>query len=77
MHIDWSALGEVAVVSLVFGVGLAVVFALGVTAMARRAVSIDDKKPPSVVDTGVAALCFAACLAAVLYGLYLIIPQFH
>jgi hypothetical protein len=77
MHIDWSALGQVAVVSLIFGVGLAVLFALGVTAMARRAVAIEDKKQPSVVDTGVAALCFAACLAAVFYGLYLIIPQFH
>ncbi|NUR99155.1 MAG: hypothetical protein HOV67_28340 [Kribbellaceae bacterium] len=77
MHINWSALGEVALVSLIFGVGLAVLFAFGVTAMSRRAVAIDEKRQPSVVDTGVAALCFAACLAAVLYGLYLIIPQFH
>lgn len=77
MHIDWGSLGEVAVVSLIFGVGLAVLFALGVTAMSRRAVAIEEKKPPSVLDTGVAALCFAACLAAVFYGLYLIIPQFH
>ena len=77
MHIDWGSLGEVALASLIFGVGLAVLFALGVSAMARRAVAIDDKRQPSVADTGVAALCFAACLAAVLYGLYLIIPQFH
>lgn len=77
MHINWSALGEVALVSLIFGVGLAVLFALGVTATSRRAVAIDEKRQPSLVDTGVAALCFAACLAAVLYGLYLIIPQFH
>ncbi|GAA1569987.1 hypothetical protein GCM10009804_28040 [Kribbella hippodromi] len=77
MHIDWSSLGEVAIVSLVFGVGVAVLFALGVNAMSRRAVAIDAKRQPSFVDTGVAALCFAACLAAVLYGLYLIIPQFH
>jgi hydrogenase-4 membrane subunit HyfE len=77
MHIDWGSLGEVAVVSLIFGVGLAVLFAFGVTAMSRRAVAIEENKPPSVLDTGVAALCFAACLAAVFYGLYLIIPQFH
>lgn len=77
MHVNWSALGEVALVSLIFGVGLAVLFAFGVTAMSRRAVAIDEKRQPSFVDTGVAALCFAACLAAVLYGLYLIIPQFH
>jgi hypothetical protein len=77
MTIKWGALGEVALVSLLFGAGLAVLFALGVAAMSRRAVAIDDKRQPSFVDTGVAALCFAACLAAVLYGLYLIIPQFH
>jgi hypothetical protein len=77
MHINWSALGQVALVSLLFGVGLAVLFSLGVTAMSRRAVAIEEKKPPSVVDTSVAAVCFAACLAAVFYGLYLIIPQFH
>ena len=77
MHIDWSALGAVALVSLLFGVGLVVVFSLGVGAMSRRAVAIEEKKQPSPVDTGVAALCFAACVAAVLYGLYLIIPQFH
>ena len=41
--------------------------------MSRRAVAIDEKRQPSFVDTGVAALCFAACLAAVLYGLYLIV----
>ncbi|MEU4193419.1 hypothetical protein AB0E69_16090 [Kribbella sp. NPDC026611] len=77
MHIKWGALGEVAIVSLLFGVGLAVLFSLGISAMARRAVAIDNNKQPSVMDTGVAALCFAACFAAVLYGLYLIIPQFH
>ena len=77
MHIDWTALGQVALVSLLFGVGLAVLFAFGVTAMSRRAVAIDEKRPPAFVDTAVATLCFAACLAAVFYGLYLIIPQFH
>jgi hydrogenase-4 membrane subunit HyfE len=77
MHIDWSALGAVALVALLFGVGLTVAFSIGVTAMSRRAVAIEQKKQPSPIDTGVAALCFAACLAAVLYGLYLIIPQFH
>jgi hypothetical protein len=54
-----------------------VLFAFGVTAMSRRAVAIDQKRQPSFLDTCVAALCFAGCLAAVLYGLYLIIPQFH
>ena len=77
MHIDWSALAGVALVALLFGVGLTVVFSFGLNAMSRRAVAIEEKKQPSPVDTGLAALCFAACVAAVLYGLYLIIPQFH
>lgn len=77
MHIDWSALGQVAVASLVFGVGIAVLFAVGVSALSRRAVAVEEKKGSAPVDTAVAGLCFAACLAAVVYGLYLIIPQFH
>jgi hypothetical protein len=77
MHIDWSALGQVAVASLVFGVGLVVLFAFGITAWSRRAIVIEEKKGSAGVDTAVACLCFAACVAAILYGLYLIIPQFH
>ena len=77
MHINWSALGQVALVSLLFGVGLAILFALGVNAMSRRTVALDEKRQPSVLDTSVAGVCFAACVGAVLYGLYLIIPQFH
>lgn len=77
MHIDWSALGQVAIASLVFGVGIAVLFAVGVTALSRRTVAIEEKKGLAPVDTAVAGLCFLACVAAVFYGLYLIIPQFH
>jgi hypothetical protein len=77
MHIDWSALGQVAIVSLVFGVGIAVLFAVGVNALSRRAVAVEEKRSAPPADTAVAGLCFLACLAAVAYGLYLIIPQFH
>ena len=77
MHIHWGALGQVALASLLFGVGLAILFAFGVNAMSRRAVAIEEKRRPSIVDTSVAGVCLAACGAAVLYGLYLIIPQFH
>ncbi|TDU88993.1 hypothetical protein EV138_2546 [Kribbella voronezhensis] len=77
MHIDWTALAQVALASLLFGVGLVVLFALGITAWSRRATATDSGKPASPVDTAVASFSFAACIAAVLYGLYLIIPQFH
>jgi NADH:ubiquinone oxidoreductase subunit 6 (subunit J) len=76
MIIDWSALGQVAVVSLVFGVGLVVLFAVGITALSRRAVA-SEKNNSAPVDTAVAGVCFAACVAAVIYGLYLLIPQLH
>jgi uncharacterized iron-regulated membrane protein len=77
MHIDWTALAQVAAASLLFGVGLVVLFALGITAWSRRATAAESGKPTSPVDTAVASSCFAACVAAILYGLYLIIPQFH
>jgi uncharacterized iron-regulated membrane protein len=77
MHIDWSALGQVAITSLIFGVGLVVLFAVGINAWSRRAIAVEAKKGNAPVDTAVAALCFAACITAILYGLYLIIPQFH
>jgi NADH:ubiquinone oxidoreductase subunit 6 (subunit J) len=76
MKIDWSALGQVAVVSLVFGVGLVVLFSVGMAALSRRAVA-GEKNNSAPIDTAVAGVCFTACVAAVVYGLYLLIPQFH
>jgi len=75
-EVRWTVAGRMALAWL-FTLPAAAMFAFGVTAMSRRAVAIDEKKPPAFVDTAVATLCLAACLAAVLYGLYLIIPQFH
>jgi NADH:ubiquinone oxidoreductase subunit 6 (subunit J) len=76
MKIDWSALGQVAVVSRVFGVGLVVLFAVRMTALSRRAVA-SEKNNSAPIDTAVAGVCFTACVAAVVYGLYLLTPQFH
>jgi hypothetical protein len=102
MSIDWSALGQVAGVSIGATVAVAVVFALGVRVLSGPgpageplageaepgmesgtargaggaiAVSAPARRPP--VALFVAGLCFLACLAAVAYGLYLIVPQFH
>ncbi|MYZ36748.1 hypothetical protein GT002_17010, partial [Streptomyces sp. SID4917] len=35
------------------------------------------RRRPSPLARAVAGLCFLACAAAVAYGLYLIVPQFH
>ena len=72
ISIDWGALGQVALASLIFGVGVVTIFSFGITALSRR-----DDGNAVTANTAIAAACFVVCAAAVLYGLYLIIPQFH
>jgi hypothetical protein len=76
--IDWAELGQVAAVSALFGVGIVAVFALGVLAGTKGATARATARPAQRL-TGfvVAGTAFALCAAAVLYGLYLLIPQFH
>ncbi|WP_329310705.1 hypothetical protein [Streptomyces sp. NBC_01262] len=78
MSLDWSALGQVTVVSIGATVAVVVIFTLGVLALSRR----EDSTATGAGTGGTAALagaglCFLVCAGAVLYGLYLIIPQFH
>jgi intracellular sulfur oxidation DsrE/DsrF family protein len=75
MSLDWSALGQVTVVSIGATVAVVVVFTLGVLALSRREESTGAGGGTAALAG--AGLCFAVCAAAVLYGLYLIIPQFH
>jgi hypothetical protein len=76
MNLHWGALGQVAVVSVGVAVALIVVFTLGVVALSQRDTAREHGRNGSVALTA-ASICFAACAAAVLYGIYLIIPQFH
>jgi hypothetical protein len=76
MHINWSALGEVAVVSIGVAVGVVVIFALGIRALSQREIDIEGGGSGTVALTG-ALLCFAACAGVVLYGIYLIVPALH
>ena len=76
MHIDWSALGEVAVVSIGVAVTVVVIFTLGVLALSHRKTDIASGGTGTVALTG-AMLCFTACATVVLYSIYLIIPQLH
>ncbi|MDH6133039.1 ABC-type phosphate transport system substrate-binding protein [Kitasatospora sp. MAA4] len=77
MNINWSALADTAAVS--FGITVAVVatFALGVLGLSRREAATEAAGTASPATTGTLALagatvCFAACAAAVAYGLTLI-----
>ncbi|QFZ72514.1 hypothetical protein GFH48_03870 [Streptomyces fagopyri] len=76
MHLDWTALGEVAAVSTGVTVAVVVVFALGVLGVARAEGARDDDGG-DVLGFAQAGLCFLACAAVVAYGIYLIVPQFH
>ncbi|SEG82244.1 hypothetical protein SAMN05216223_113117 [Actinacidiphila yanglinensis] len=76
MHVKWSSLGEVAVVSFGATVGVVIVFAIGVWALSARDQHRASGGAGTVEAVGAGA-CFLLCACAVLYGLYLIIPQFH
>ncbi|WP_031522953.1 hypothetical protein [Streptomyces sp. NRRL F-5123] len=70
MSIDWHALGTVLVVTLLSTVGLVGVFTLGVVGLSRPAAG-----PGGVAARGGAYACFAACAAAVAWGIWLIVAK--
>ncbi|MGW7528088.1 hypothetical protein [Streptomyces sp. NPDC054783] len=74
MKIDWSALGSVFGASLVFTVGLVALFTLGINGLARREKAAAQGNSATLAVTG-AYVCFAACAAAVAYGIFLIVSK--
>ncbi|MET9830487.1 hypothetical protein ABZ078_14445 [Streptomyces sp. NPDC006385] len=76
MNLDWTALGQVTAVSLAVTVAVVAVFALGVLGLARSG-EAHEEGGTSAAGLVQAGLCFLACAAAVAYGIWLIVPQFH
>ncbi|KUN25841.1 hypothetical protein AQJ11_20810 [Streptomyces corchorusii] len=74
MKIDWAALGSVFGVSLAFTVALVVLFTLGINGLSRREKAAAQGGSAALAVTG-AYVCFAACAAAVAYGIYLIVVK--
>ncbi|GAA3239507.1 hypothetical protein MTQ10_30970 [Streptomyces sp. XM83C] len=72
MNIDWAALGSVFGVSLVVTVALVTLFTLGIMGLSRRERAASEGGSATLAVTG-AYLCFAACAAAVAYGIHLIV----
>ena len=72
MKIDWAALGSVFGVSLVVTVGLVALFTLGIVGLSRRNAPRAQGGSAALAVTGAYA-CFAACAAAVAYGISLIV----
>jgi hypothetical protein len=69
MSIDWHALFSVFAVTLLSTVGLVGVFTLGIVGLSRR-----GGGAAALGRTG-AYLCFAACAAAVAWGIALIVQK--
>ncbi len=74
---SFDALWQVAVAALLLGAGLPVLFALGTKALGvGRPVSPDGTSfagPPTAAGRGVASVLFGICIAAVLFGIVVIV----
>ncbi|MFI2639468.1 hypothetical protein [Streptomyces sp. NPDC018610] len=75
MKIDWAALGSVFGVSLVVTVGLVGLFTLGIAGLSRRERAVAHGDGGGALAVTGAYVCFAACAAAVGYGIYLIMGK--
>lgn len=78
MGIDWAALARVALISVAIAIGVVAMFAIGVHGVAKIDAGRDRAiRSLRVMGYFVAGAAHGICIVAVLYGLYLIIPQFH
>jgi len=76
MHIDWAALGVVAVVSIVSSVIFTILLAGGIRLVSVAKIKSNEGGSGTVtVSMGYVLIGIAGLL--VLYGIYLIVPQFH
>jgi uncharacterized BrkB/YihY/UPF0761 family membrane protein len=76
MNIDWAALGIVAVVSIVASVIFTILLGSGIRLLsAAKIKSNQGGSSTATVSLGYVLLGLAALL--VLFGIYLIVPQFH
>ncbi|MER7400640.1 hypothetical protein ABT381_34585 [Streptomyces sp. NPDC000151] len=80
MNIDWAALGQVFGTTLVVTVGMVGLFTLGIVGTSRKPRQEGEAAAAAAVGGGSSAAartggyaCFALCLAAVGYGIFLIV----
>jgi hypothetical protein len=76
MHIDWAALGIVTVVSIATSVIFTILLASGIRFVsAAKIKSNQGGSSTAIISIGYVLLGIAGLL--VLFGIYLIVPQFH
>ena len=76
MKIDWSALGLVAVVALFATAVVVGIVSLGIASLTAADARAAAGRPAGSGKT-VGYACLVVAALVVVYGLYLIIPQFH
>jgi hypothetical protein len=72
MQIKWAALADTAGVSFAITVAVVAAFALGILALSKRDAAVEAGTGRGTVALTGAGVCFAACAAAVGYGISLI-----
>jgi hypothetical protein len=81
MNIDWASLGLVAITTVIAAVAIVGIFSLGVAALTsggdRESGGSIIANPASPGAKIAGYICVGISGLLVLYGLYLIIPQFH
>jgi hypothetical protein len=76
MHIDWAALGVVAVVSIVSSVIFTILLATGIRLVSVAKIK-SNEGGSGVAISSAAYLLLGIAGLLVLFGIYLIVPQFH
>ena len=76
MRIDWAALGQVIVVSILTSVIFTILLAAGIRLVSMAKIkSNEGGSSTAIVSVGYVLLGIAGLL--VLFGIYLIVPRFH
>ena len=77
MTINWGALVLVAVVTVTAAITIVGLFSLGIAALTSHQRTGTGAGPAAIVITVAGYACLAVSGLIAVYGLYLIIPQFH
>jgi hypothetical protein len=76
MHVDWAALGIVAVVSIATSVIFTILLASGIRLISAAKIK-SNEGGSGTVTLSLAYVLLGLAALLVLFGIYLIIPQFH
>lgn len=73
IRIDWAAFGLVFAASLAASVVIVAFYSIAMRLLSLGADA--GRRPPAAMAGAIA--CLAVCVAAVVYGIYLVVPLFH